>query len=156
MTSPDPQSLVTMRRDISLQMTVITRQARTNFDKEMVSQGLTRSKWTTVAAVARQPGTSQRELAAILHMSEASAGRSIDRLCQDGLLERRQSPHDRRVQLVYLAEGADPLLEQIAQQARQMEDKMFAGVSDEQLAIFKTVCDQMCENLGLRVGMERD
>lgn len=152
MTSPDLHDSATLRRDISLQMTIITRQARTNFDNQMADRGLTRSKWTLVAAVARQPGTSQREIAAILQMSEASAGRLIDRLCQDGLLERRASEQDRRVHLIYLSQAADPLLEEIAQQARQLEDEMFRGLSDAQLRDFKTICDQMCSNLGLRVA----
>lgn len=151
MTGPDPHSKTMMRRDISLQMTIIARQARTNFDNQMANRGLTRSKWTLVAAVARRPGTSQREMAAILQMSEASAGRLIDRLCHDGLLERRQSEQDRRVYLIYLSEAGEPLLEQIAQQARQMEDEMFQGITDEQLRHFKIICDHMCSNLGLRV-----
>lgn len=148
MISPD----ATLRRDISLQMTIIARQARTNFDKEMASSGLTRSQWTLVATVARRPGTNQREIAAILQMSEASAGRLIDRLCNDGLLERRQSDQDRRVHLIYLAAAANPLLQQIAQQARQMEDDMFQGLSVEDLDYLKLVCDRMCLNLGLKIA----
>ena len=68
----------------------------TTFDREVAGLHVTRSQWTMIAVVARSPGATQRTIAEALEMSEASAGRLIDRLCADGLLERHERYDDRR------------------------------------------------------------
>ena len=55
----------------------------------MAELGVTRSQWTLIAVVARRPGLTQRVIAESLEIKEASAGRLIDKLCQDGMLIRQ-------------------------------------------------------------------
>jgi DNA-binding MarR family transcriptional regulator len=48
------------------------------------------------------------QIAAHLHLTLASAGRNVDRLLKEELVERNEDPHDRRVKLVRLtARGRD-------------------------------------------------
>ena len=75
-----------LKRSIGLRLTVLARLLRNRFDREVSSLHVTRAQWTMIAAVARSPGASQRSIAEALEMSEASAGRLIDRLCAEGLL----------------------------------------------------------------------
>jgi MarR family transcriptional regulator for hemolysin len=83
---------------------------RNNFDRVLAEKNITRSQWGLIAVVARRPGATQRTIAEVLEMSEASAGRLIDRLCADGLLERRERDDDRRARAVYITAAAEPLL----------------------------------------------
>lgn len=135
-----------IRRDISLKIAVISRQSHKHFDKTVIRTGLTHSQWTLIAVVSGIPGASQRTIAEHLEMSEASAGRLVDRLCSDGLLERRQDEEDRRSWRVYLTEAAKPLLNQISELARQLEHRLFAGFSDADLAQFLTYLEIMYDN----------
>lgn len=82
------------RRHIGLRFTIIARLLRNNFDRQVVNLNVTRSQWAMIAVVSRVPGATQRTIAEALEMSEASAGRLIDRLCADGLLERRDRRDD--------------------------------------------------------------
>ena len=75
-----------LKRSIVLRMTVLARLLRSRFDRQVSSLNVTRSQWSMIAVVARKPGATQRMIAEMLEMSEASAGRLIDRLCADGLL----------------------------------------------------------------------
>lgn len=47
------------------------------------------------------------EVAALVGLSPAAAGRLVDRLVADGLVHREESPTDRRVKLVALTETGD-------------------------------------------------
>lgn len=100
-----------------------------------------------IAVVARRPGATQRMIAEALEMSEASAGRLIDRLCADGLLERRDRDDDRRARAVYLTEAAEPLLEKLAAIARETEESMFMGFSDEDLDRMQDYVDRIYANV---------
>ncbi|AIT78710.1 MarR family winged helix-turn-helix transcriptional regulator [Novosphingobium pentaromativorans] len=121
------------RRKIALSLTVIARLMRNNFDRKVSALNVTRSQWAMIAVVSRIPGATQRVIAEHLEMSEASAGRLIDRLCAEGLLERRDRRDDRRARAVYLTDAAAPLLEQLQKIALASEDRMFNNFSDEEV-----------------------
>lgn len=107
---------------------------RQAFDRDVGAMGVTRSQWSLIIVVARHPGATQRSIADALEMTEAAAGRLIDRLCADGLLERRPKPDDRRAHCVYLTPRAEPLLEKLGEFGKRNEERAFAGFSDSELA----------------------
>ncbi len=144
----DPFSLSaeTPRRQVSVRLTVLARLQRNNFDRKVAGLNVTRSQWAMIAVVARYPGSTQRTIAEYLEMSEASAGRLIDRLCADGLLERRDRHDDRRARAVYLTDAAGPLLEQLGTSAAESEERMFQGFTDEELLQMRDFMDRIYEN----------
>jgi len=125
--------VVAPTRDIALKIGVIARQMRKRFDASVGEIGITRSQWTTILVVSKRPGATQREIAEVLEMSEASAGRVIDRLCDDGMLERRPKPDDRRAHTVWLTTAAEPMLEKLGEVAAGHEAIVFAGLSNSEL-----------------------
>lgn len=72
----------------------------------LVSLDLSFSQARTLFALA-QHGRSVaiNELAECLRLSVAAAGRNVDRLVQQGLVERREDPDDRRVKRISLSEA---------------------------------------------------
>ena len=126
---------------------MLARLLRNNFDRQVAGLHVTRSQWAMIAVVARHPGATQRVIAESLEMSEASAGRLIDRLCADGLLERRDRDDDRRARAVYLTEAAEPLLAKLATIAQDAEDRMFMGFSGEDLQRLQTYVDRIYGNV---------
>lgn len=135
------------KRDIGLRLSVLARLLRGNFDREVAELNVTRSQWAMIAAVSRMPGGTQRVIAETLEMSEASAGRLIDRLCADGLLERRERDGDRRARAIYLTEAAEPLLAKLADYARVNEKKLFRGFSPEELDQLEDYLDRLSANI---------
>jgi MarR family transcriptional regulator for hemolysin len=114
-------------------MTVLARLMRNNFDKLVASLGVTRSQWAMIAVISRRPGLTQRAIAESLEISEASAGRLVDRLCAEGLLERREKDDDRRARAVYLTSAAEPIQAKLTDLARQYEELMFKGFDTNEL-----------------------
>lgn len=135
-----------MKRGIALRFTVLARLLRNNFDRQVAGLHVTRSQWAMIAVVARVPGATQRCVAEALEMSEASAGRLIDRLCADGLLERRERDDDRRARAVYLTDAAEPLLAKLATIACDIEAHMFKGFSDSELERLQDYVDRIYAN----------
>ena len=84
--------------------TDVSRLMRTIFDRRVRQLGLTRPQWLALVRVQRRPGASQSELADMMEMEKAPAGRIVDRLVEKGWLERRPDPNDRRINRVYLTE----------------------------------------------------
>lgn len=136
-----------IRRKAGLRMTVIARLQRNNFDRKVADLNVTRSQWAMIAVVARYPGSTQRTIAEYLEMSEASAGRLIDRLCADGLLERRDRRDDRRARAVYLTEAARPLLETLGKIAGESEKTMFKGFSDDEVQQLLNFMNRIYDNV---------
>lgn len=135
------------KRAIGLRLTVLARLLRNNFDRQVAGLHVTRSQWAMIAVVARHPGATQRVIAEALEMSEASAGRLIDRLCADRLLERRDRDDDRRARAVYLTEKAEPLLAKLATIAHDTEDRMFMGFSPQDLEQLQNYVDRIYGNV---------
>ena len=138
MTGVDEGPASTMKRTISLRISVLARNLRNYFDRQVAALGVTRSQWAMIAVVATNPGATQRMIADTLEMSEASAGRLVDRLCNEGLLTRRSREDDRRAKAIYISEAAEPLLEKLTIIARDSEDRMFKGLSDTEIETLPT------------------
>ena len=144
---PIATSASDLKRSIGLRLTVLARLLRNRFDREVSSLNVTRSQWTMIAVVARSPGASQRTIAEALEMSEASAGRLIDRLCAEGLLERQERYDDRRARAVYLTKAAEPLLAKLAEIARDGEQHVFRGFSHLELDTLQGYLDRIYKNV---------
>jgi DNA-binding MarR family transcriptional regulator len=91
----------------------VARIMRTRFDQRARARGMTRAQWHILARVDRQPGLSQRELAAICEVEPITVARLVDRLEARGLLERRPDPADRRVWRLHNLPAARKVLEEI-------------------------------------------
>jgi DNA-binding MarR family transcriptional regulator len=126
---------------------VLARLLRNNFDRKVASLNVTRSKWAMIAVVSRHPGAMQRHIAEALEMSEASAGRLIDRLSGEGLLERRARDDDRRARAIFLTPTAEPLVEQLAAIAKASEEQLFKEFSEKELDQLGDFMDRLYANV---------
>lgn len=87
-------------------------------------------------------GVSTRDLAEVLGVRVSSLNEVLGRMERDGLIERRQSPDDGRVMLVYLTDKGR------AQEApKPFDERLFEGFSDEDLETFGALLDRVIINL---------
>jgi MarR family transcriptional regulator for hemolysin len=126
---------------------VVARHLRQSFDQSVERSGVTRAKWTLIAAVAHNPGATQRVLAEALEVREITVGRLVDRLTAEGYLKRRAHPNDGRAYCVYLAPAAQPVLDTLDELAKIHEAAMFTGFTDDDLDTLGTFLDAMARNM---------
>ena len=100
----------------------VARLMRTVFDRRVRSLGLTRAQWLVLSRLNRSPGLSQVELADMMEVEKATAGKHIDRLELKGWVVRRPDPADRRIKRLYLtpiAQRVQKRMWRIAQATRR-------------------------------------
>jgi MarR family transcriptional regulator, transcriptional regulator for hemolysin len=107
---------------------------RTVFDRRVRKLGFTRTQWMALRRVGDQPGVSQSELAILLEVEKASAGRLIDKLESFGWLERRADKKDRRINRIYLTKLGTKIHLQIKPIAEAMVEEELLPLSRQQRA----------------------
>lgn len=84
--------------------TDVARLLRTIFDRRVKTLGITRPQWLAIVRLKRRPGASQSELADMMEIEKAPAGKIVDRLEERGWVQRRPDPVDRRINRIFLTE----------------------------------------------------
>src|ERR1700742_133256 len=88
----------------------LSRLVRAYADREAARYGITRAQWAVLAKVERNEGMKQSELAEQMEMQPITLTRLIDKLCDNGWVERRGDDTDRRVNRLYLLKAGRQLL----------------------------------------------
>jgi DNA-binding MarR family transcriptional regulator len=107
----------------------VARLLRTEFDRRVRRLGITRAQWLVLTRLHRRPGASLSELAEMMEVEKATAGRMIDRLVANGWVERRTARDDRRVKRVYLTDDAERVHKRIWRVAEETVDAALVDLS---------------------------
>jgi len=123
-----PRSL---NREFAFIINDVARMLKTYADYRGAQFGVTRAQWAVLARLDRFEGLKQAELAEMLDLQPITLTRLLDRLCENGLIERRSDPNDRRAKRLFLTAAARPLLEQLGTLGEDMMTTALAGVPRE-------------------------
>lgn len=129
-------------REILFLISDVGRLLRTYADQQARQFGMTRAQWAVLLKLERHEGVQQSELAEFLEIQPITLTRLVDRLCDNGLIERRPDPTDRRAKLLYLTPAARPLLERISEQVEVVANQVLEGLDPEAI-------DAVLKELGL-------
>ena len=129
-------------------MEEVTRRLRRTVDSSVEQFGLTRTQWRALAYLFRSPGMTQTELARELKLERASIGRTIDRLEELELVERRSAKNDRRVWRVHLRPAAIELLPKMRVEADAVHARLLGGIRFGELERLRGSLAKMHDNLG--------
>lgn len=121
----------------------VARLLRTVFERRVRSLGLTRAQWVTIARLHHRPGLSQSEVADLLEIEKASAGRLIDRMQSKGWIERRADPLDRRVNRLHLTAEAERMYALIWPLAEDTVDDALSTLSREERRTFSSLMQRV-------------
>lgn len=117
---------------IGFMISDVARLLRTSFDRRMRKLGLTRAQWLVLTRLHRRPGASQTELAEMMEVERATAGRLVDRLEAKGWVERRAQAGDRRVNRIFLTAEAERVHKRIWRVAESTVDEALADLSSKE------------------------
>jgi DNA-binding MarR family transcriptional regulator len=107
----------------------VQRMVRAYADKQAARYGITRAQWAVLAKVERAEGLKQTELAEMMDMQPITLTRLIDKLCDNGWIERRGDQNDRRVNRLYLRKAARPLLGKLAGLRSELTATALEGIT---------------------------
>ena len=92
--------------------------------------GLTRAQCKVLGYLARNEGINQAGLADLLEIKPMTLVRQIDRMEEQGWIERRPDPGDRRARRLVLTDKARPILARILDLSNEVRGEAFVGLSE--------------------------
>src|ERR1700693_3138732 len=120
---------------------------RASADKQAARYGITRAQWAVLAKVERTEGLKQSELAEQMEMQPITLTRLIDKLCDNGWIERRSDDNDPRVNLLYLRKPARPLLGKLSGLRSELTATALDGISQSDAQRLLTQLETIKENV---------
>lgn len=122
----------------------VARMWRNKLDQRLKHLGLSQARGFALLLLSQHQGAlPQNELAERVGIRGSTLVRQLDRLERQGLVERREDRHDRRVKTVHLTDKAEPLVDQIEAVAQGLRREMLAEIGEAELRSCVSVLDRV-------------
>jgi len=152
---PDAQGLESGHR-FGLKLAELSRLWRQALDARLRPLGLSQARWAALIHLSAYPdGLTQGRLALRVGIKDSTLVPQLDALARDGLIERRESPGDRRAKTVRLTPAAMPLLAEIDRVGRDLRQELTADIDPRHIDICLDVFKAIRERLE-RLDEDRD
>lgn len=129
-------------------MVITTRALRRGLEAELVNEGITLRQWEVLAWLTIENAMTQSALADRLGIEAPTLAGILDRMERDGWVERHACTHDRRKKRLRATAKADAVWTRMAECAHRMRAKAMTGITPEELAQLKSVCERIRANVG--------
>lgn len=121
-------------REFGFALNDVARLLRTYSDQRARELNMTRAQWAVLVRLQRFQGVKQSELAEMLDLQPITLARLVDKLCDLGLVERRDDAKDRRANRLFLLEKATPTLERLGALGEELMGRALAGLDAAAIA----------------------
>ena len=134
----------------------VARLIRRRFERSVRQAGLpiTRLQASLLLRIARNPGVSQTAAATELDIEPIALVRMLDRLHEEGLVERRAHPTDRRIRTLWLTPLAWPVVNRILEINLVVREEACAGLTPAARDMLMDALDHMKNNLAAAEAAE--
>jgi MarR family transcriptional regulator, transcriptional regulator for hemolysin len=139
-------------KEFAFALSDVARLLRTVSDQRARSLNMTRAQWAVLSRLQRCEGAKQSELAEGLDLAPISLARLVDKLCDLGLVERRDDPADRRANRLYLTGKAAPKLLELSALGEDLMGRALAGVDARSIAAMTQNMSRIKANLKLELN----
>lgn len=108
---------------------------------------LTPAQYRVVVELSRRGNLTQKDLIARLDVEQSTIGNTLNRMEQDGLIDRKPHPTDGRAQLLCLTPHAIKLGEQAFKHAKRLNEKALSGFSADEKDQFFELMQKLIKTL---------
>jgi len=114
---------------------------------EMKKQlGLTPSQWKIILALNISDGLTQKELADKIYVDGSTLVPILDKMEQNGLIERRADSKDRRINRIFLTSKSESTVDSIILIVLQLRKMIYRGLTEDQINSARKTLDVMTSN----------
>jgi MarR family transcriptional regulator, transcriptional regulator for hemolysin len=148
----EPEAQPESDRNFGFLVHDVSRLIKRRFDRRARQTGLpiTRRQAAVMLYIARNEGVSQSEVATWLDLEPIALVRMLDKLHEEGLVERRAHPTDRRIRTLWLTPAAHPVIERILIINVAIREEAFAGLPARARDTVINILDGIKDNLVLQ------
>ena len=108
--------------------------------------GLTHIDFALLRLFLRVEDWTTTQLAQALPLAVSGISRSVTKLVDMGLIQRRRLRSDRRVVILTLTEEGSKLTHDLHSRVQAFDARLCEGVSEPELAVFASVCTRVMAN----------
>lgn len=121
---------------------------RQAIDHRLKDLGVSQAAWMTIAMVAKAATPlSQKQLAMLLGVEGPTIVAMVDRLVASSLVQRRASPHDRRVKLIELTADGHTMYAKVKQRADLYRAELLAHSDPAALLAATSLLEQLQQSI---------
>lgn len=131
----------------------VARLFRRRFEDEAKTHQITMPQWKALAEVARNPGITQVELAALTDSDPMTMSGILDRLEKRGLVERSPDPRDSRAKVIHIAADGVHIVERARKVGLAIYARATEGISPDEEKTLRDALERIRGNL---VGMDAE
>jgi len=88
-----------------------------------------------------------KELEKVLNVAQSTCAGIVNRLAEKNFVECFTNPNDKRVKLARLTEIGEKYVQDVEQEVRDFNDRLYAGISEKELEIFFSILKKMYDNI---------
>ena len=147
--APQRPDSTALQPNIGATLHDVARLFRRRFDRRARQTGLpiTRQQARALLYIARNEGLSQAAVATMLDIEPIALVRMLDRLHEEGLVERRLHPTDRRVRTLWLTPLAWAVIDRILALNAEIREEACAGLPPAARDMLMRALGHMKDNL---------
>jgi MarR family transcriptional regulator for hemolysin len=140
------------RIPIGLQLTQASRTVSRAFDDALAAAGGSLPVWLVLVSLKSRSLASQRELAEVMGIREATLTHHLTSMEAAGLISRRREAANRRVQVVELTEAGEEMFGRLAGVAMSFDKKLRRGIPAADVAALEDILARLAGNVGPAAG----
>jgi MarR family transcriptional regulator for hemolysin len=132
---------------VGLHLARVARDASRAFDAALAAAGGSLPAWLVLISLKSHRLASQRELAGMVGIQEATLTHHLNAMEASGLVTRSRDPANRRVHVVELTPAGDELFARLREAAMAFDQQLRSGLSEEDIARFEALLDRLHANV---------
>lgn len=114
--------------------------------------GLTPAQWKVILALSVTDGLTQKELADKIYIDGSTLVPVMDKMEQNGLVERKSDSKDRRINRIFLTKKSESTVDSIIMIVLQIRKMIYRGISESELYLVNNTLRTIIKNCDTSVG----
>ena len=135
------------RPPVGLYLARVAREASRAFDAALAAAGGSLPTWLVLISLKSQRLASQRDLAAMVGIQQATLTHHLNAMESSGLVTRRRDESNRRVHVVELTPAGEQLFTRLREAALAFDQQLRAGLPAAEIAQFEAVLARLHDNV---------
>ena len=128
-------------------ISIIVRKMRLVAESSLTEHGIGFPEQLVIMHLAANGPSNQAAIAEKLEIDKGAVTKTVNKLESTGLVTRAENPANRREKRVELAPAADAILQSMHAAYQDLEGRMFAGLSDKEIATTCRALEVIAGNL---------
>jgi MarR family transcriptional regulator for hemolysin len=144
-----------MEQTLGRSLYLAHRAVHDELDRRLYEHGASLWNWLLLREAANAEGASQRELADLMRIEPPTLVRQLDKLAEEGLVERQPDPDDRRIVRVIVTKTGRKRLAQLHEVVHEVDAELRAALTAREVDVLRKALARIHEHFAEEVASGR-